>query len=152
MNNRILKLIIQHGNTKTMSDKKGALIIFVALVILMGIFALYMDVLSKGAEYEEIQKRETVRFLQIKLQRMEKELELLKTGGIGIQTNGKASFYDYDLKGYPGYSKYNLTAASRDIPRGSKARVCVSGGDCVEVRINDYGPEKCPAEYSNCYL
>lgn len=78
-----------------------------------------------------------------------------------IRTQGKASWYDYQLKGYPNYSKENYTAASRDYPRGTKLRVCrygtscyegfcVSGKwqfpdkqgnfkeKCVDVRVNDY--------------
>lgn len=78
-----------------------------------------------------------------------------------VITQGKASWYDYQLKGYPNYSKENYTAASRDYPRGTKLRVCrygtscyegfcVSGKwqfpdkqgnfkeKCVDVRVNDY--------------
>lgn len=59
-------------------------------------------------------------------------------------TVGIASWYDYDLKGYPDYSKSNLTAASRDFPRGTRLKVCRIGSNaCVVVRVNDYGPEHC---------
>lgn len=54
---------------------------------------------------------------------------------------GKASWYDYSLKGFPDYSKTNLTAASTYYPRGTKVEVC-SSDKCVIVRINDYGPAK----------
>lgn len=77
---------------------------------------------------------------------------------------GKASWYDYKLKGYPNYSKENYTAASRDYPRGTELLVCrtdkkadetdksknltidnepylfIYKGEylCVKVRVNDY--------------
>lgn len=59
-----------------------------------------------------------------------------------------ASWYDYDLEAKDQkcrdescYSKSNLTAASRDYPRGSKIEVCYQE-KCVIIRINDYGPEE----------
>jgi rare lipoprotein A (peptidoglycan hydrolase) len=56
-----------------------------------------------------------------------------------------ASWYDYDLKGYPDYSKTNATAASRDYPRGTFLLVCRAdtgyADDCITVRVNDYGPD-----------
>ena len=73
---------------------------------------------------------------------------------------GKASWYDYSLKSAPNYSKYNLTAASRDFKRGTKLEVCAkdpvlqmvngkivdtgmaSWDKCIVVRVNDYGPNK----------
>lgn len=61
---------------------------------------------------------------------------------------GKASYYDYDLKDAPEYSKTHLTAATRDWPRGTLLKVClvVPSGvwekPCVEVITNDYGPNK----------
>ncbi len=59
-----------------------------------------------------------------------------------------ASWYNYDLPNYPNYSKQNLTAASRDYPRGTKPIVCrvndsIFPPRCVVVRVNDYGPEHC---------
>lgn len=56
---------------------------------------------------------------------------------------GVASWYDYSLKGLPNYSKSNLTAASRDYPRGTHLEVCREDNPsvCVVVRVNDYGPQ-----------
>ena len=58
---------------------------------------------------------------------------------------GRASHYDYALPGHPDYSKVNMTAASRDFPRGAKVQVCLAielytEPPCVNVVINDYGP------------
>lgn len=70
------------------------------------------------------------------------------------QTTGKASWYDYSLKGYPNYSKDHYTAASRDYLKGTMLRVCrieinvteLESGSwqswpCVDVRVNDYVKE-----------
>ena len=52
-----------------------------------------------------------------------------------------ASWYDYKLKGIK-WSKNHRTAASRDLPRYSYARVTnLENGKSVEVFINDFGPE-----------
>jgi len=52
---------------------------------------------------------------------------------------GKASWYDYDLKEFPNYGATHLTAASRDLPRKSRARITnLANGKSVEVVINDY--------------
>lgn len=68
------------------------------------------------------------------------------------QTQGLASWYDYSLPNYPNYSKSHYTAASRDYPRGTMLRVCRIGITrtdyykpllCVDVRVNDFGPEHC---------
>lgn len=62
-------------------------------------------------------------------------------------TVGDASWYDYDLPDYPDYSKDHYTAAARFWPRGTKLKVCnfqVVPSDlhnCVQVRVNDYGPD-----------
>jgi hypothetical protein len=69
-----------------------------------------------------------------------------------VGDSGKASYYDYDLKDYPNYSKTHATAASRKYPRGSRLEVCrqipVPGkpdsflaSTCVIVKVNDYGPD-----------
>ena len=57
-----------------------------------------------------------------------------------------ASWYDYDLPGHKDYSKFNYTAASRDYPKGTKLIVCAKPIStelkCVQVRVNDYGPDE----------
>jgi hypothetical protein len=54
----------------------------------------------------------------------------------------KVSWYDYDLKGLPGYSKVNETAAARNYKRGEYVTVTnVANNKSVRVRINDYGPD-----------
>lgn len=54
----------------------------------------------------------------------------------------KASWYDYNLKGAPGYSKTHETAAARNFSRGEYVKVTnISNGKSVKVRINDYGPD-----------
>lgn len=55
-------------------------------------------------------------------------------------TTGIASWYDYDLDDYPGYSLTHNTAASRDLVRYSNYIVQYEG-KTVTVRINDYGPD-----------
>lgn len=61
---------------------------------------------------------------------------------------GKSSYYDYSLKDAPEYSKTHYTAATRDWPRGTILKVCrinppgVWDPPCVEVMVNDYGPNK----------
>lgn len=60
-----------------------------------------------------------------------------------------ASWYDYDLPGYKGYSRDHFTAASRDFKKGTRLFVCdhipkdfkVAHFGCVVVRVNDFGPE-----------
>lgn len=52
------------------------------------------------------------------------------------------SWYDYDLKGIPGYSKTHDTAAARNYGRGQYVTVTnVANNKSVRVRINDYGPD-----------
>ena len=55
-------------------------------------------------------------------------------------TSGVASWYDYNLDGYPGYSLAHDTAASRDLTRYSTTTVMYNDKSVV-VRINDYGPD-----------
>lgn len=55
--------------------------------------------------------------------------------------SGLASWYDYDLEGYPGYSKDHRTCASREYPRGTILRV-IYQDRFTTCRINDYGPEE----------
>lgn len=62
------------------------------------------------------------------------------------KNSGLASWYDYSLPDFPQYSKSHYTAASRDYPRGTILIVCVDyllaiELRCVQVRVNDYGPE-----------
>lgn len=55
--------------------------------------------------------------------------------------NGRASFYDYWYRGEP-VSKTSLVAASRTLPRGSRAIVTnQENGKQVIVKITDYGPD-----------
>ena len=50
-----------------------------------------------------------------------------------------ASWYDYDLVGYPDYSKYTSTCASRDYPRETILKVInLKNGKSVECRVNDW--------------
>ena len=64
--------------------------------------------------------------------------------------SGEASWYDYDLdrqdqkcRSNDCYSIFHATAASREIERGSYAKVTnLSNGKFIIVRINDYGPEE----------
>jgi len=50
-----------------------------------------------------------------------------------------ASWYDYDLEGYPNYSKYTSTCASRDYPRKTILKVTnLKNGKSVECRVNDW--------------
>ena len=50
-----------------------------------------------------------------------------------------ASWYDYDLVGYPNYSKYTSTCASRDYPRKTILKVTnLKNGKSVECRVNDW--------------
>ena len=54
-----------------------------------------------------------------------------------------SSWYDYDLVGYPDYSKYTSTCASRDYPKKTILKVInIKNGKSVECRVNDYGPEE----------
>jgi len=52
-------------------------------------------------------------------------------------TVGVASWYDYDLKDYPDYSKDHLTCASRDYPKGTMLEVTY-GDKSVVCRVNDW--------------
>ena len=73
---------------------------------------------------------------------------------------GEASYYDYDLrrddqecKSDDCYSMWNLTCASRDFSRGDILLVeRINGLASTTCRVNDYGPEECPAEKLDCYL
>ena len=55
--------------------------------------------------------------------------------------SGLASWYDYDLEGYPGYSKSHRTCASRDYPRGTTLQV-IYQDRFTTCQVNDYGPEE----------
>lgn len=69
-----------------------------------------------------------------------------------IDQKGIASYYDYSLPDDPNYSKTHATAASTKYKRGTKLQVCsqtkIAGESyslddkCVEVIINDHGPDK----------
>jgi len=51
----------------------------------------------------------------------------------------KASWYNYDLSGAPGYSTYTATCASRDYPRKTMLQVKnVQTTATVVCRVNDY--------------
>jgi rare lipoprotein A (peptidoglycan hydrolase) len=64
-------------------------------------------------------------------------------GEVPTETKMVASWYDYDLKGAPGYSKDHATAASRDFKRGTNLLVCRTDmtDACITVRVNDFGPD-----------
>ena len=50
-----------------------------------------------------------------------------------------SSWYDYDLVGYPDYSKYTSTCASRDYPKKTILKVInIKNGKSVECRVNDW--------------
>lgn len=51
-----------------------------------------------------------------------------------------ATWYDYSLSDAPEYSLTHATAASRTYPRETQLLVCTT--KCVQVRVNDYGPEE----------
>ncbi len=55
-----------------------------------------------------------------------------------------ASWYNYSLPGAPNYGAKNLTAASREYPRGTVLQVCREDIPmrCVNVRVNDFGPDE----------
>jgi len=55
--------------------------------------------------------------------------------------SGLASWYDYDLEGYPEYSKDHRTCASRDYPRGTILQV-IYQDKFTTCRVNDFGPEE----------
>ena len=52
---------------------------------------------------------------------------------------GIASWYDYNLENYPGYSKNQRTCASRDYSRGTILKVYYQDR-LTACRVNDYGP------------
>ena len=68
-----------------------------------------------------------------------------RSGGERVQT-GKASWYGSDFHGKPTasgtpYNMYDLTAAHRTLPLGTKAKVTnLDNGRDVKVTINDRGP------------
>ena len=50
-----------------------------------------------------------------------------------------SSWYDYSLSGYPYYSRYNSTCASRDYPKKTILKVTnLKNGKSVECRVNDW--------------
>lgn len=73
------------------------------------------------------------------------EQNLGKPSSESIQQSGShsglASWYDYDLEGYPRYSKDHRTCASRDFSRGSILRV-IYKDRFTTCRVNDFGPEE----------
>ena len=68
--------------------------------------------------------------------------ETVEVKSLTTWQGGTASWYDYDLKDNPGWSKNHRTAASRDYPRGTMLTVCTDPSEtkCVDVLVNDYGP------------
>lgn len=55
---------------------------------------------------------------------------------------GVASYYDYSLAGFQGYSLTHYTAASRYYKKGTLLAVCTeTDSQCVTVRVNDFGPD-----------
>lgn len=92
---------------------------------------------------------------EIKLDQRSNDTDPITQGNVDrgweVEYSGMASWYDYSLTGFPDYSKDNFTAASRDYKRGTKLKVCSmvgleefentgNLGKCVEVVVNDYGP------------
>jgi len=73
-------------------------------------------------------------------------LVLPACGGATSTLTGRASYYSDSLAGNPTasgepYDPRALTAASRDLPFGTRVRVTrVDTGATVEVRVNDRGP------------
>ncbi|MEZ4337620.1 MAG: septal ring lytic transglycosylase RlpA family protein [Sandaracinaceae bacterium] len=69
-----------------------------------------------------------------------------RSGEANAVMTGRASYYADSLAGRPTasgepYDPTRLTAASRDLPFGTRVRVTrVDTGATVEVRINDRGP------------
>lgn len=79
--------------------------------------------------------------LQQDVSSLKTELEELSQPENPNQQTTKASWYDYDLAGSIGYSRINATAASNVHPRGSILSVCNVEDKCIEIRVNDFGPD-----------
>lgn len=153
MLDRIQRLWEQAQMTKTFKISERAKILTIGGIIFIIVWGIlgFMSIANYRAYAEEDQQQANTKFLEARLRNVQKELDQYKIGGKGIQLKGKASFYDYNLKDSPSYSRFHATAASRDLPRGSKAKVCTID-KCIEIRINDFGPQKCPVNNPNCYL
>ena len=90
----------------------------------------------------------------------EKDETVIPIPTSGLEYVGEASYYDYDLRREDQkcrsddcYSMFNLTCASRDFSRGDILYVeRVDGLASTTCRVNDVGPEECPAEKPDCYL
>lgn len=55
-----------------------------------------------------------------------------------------ASYYNYDLPGYPDYGLTHATAAHRVYLRGTVLKVTsIDSGKSVIIKVNDFGPEPC---------
>ena len=79
----------------------------------------------------------------VSLEGESKAIEPINGSRVITATIQIASWYDYSLSGYPYYSRYNSTCASRDYPRETILKVTnLKNGKSVECRVNDYGPEE----------
>lgn len=126
-------------------NNKIILLILLALAAAIILYPLIAHAIERNREVEEV-KLETIEMLPeiatttppLEVKKIEK-----KEGSQSpVIPSSIASWYDYNLKDAPGYSKTNATAASRDYPRGSILLVTnVSTGATTTVRVNDYGPE-----------
>ena len=120
-------------------ERNAKLLLAVAIVIVIGLAVYGVVSLAKDIKKKPEVKPEMKADYQIA---SFKEPEAVEDKEI------LASWYDYDLESKDQkcrdescYSKFNLTAASRDYPRGSRVEVCYQG-KCIVVRINDFGPEE----------
>lgn len=111
----------------------------VAVLIMFGLalWGIFTEITVKveTSAYQTVIEKETENWYNVRIKRLEKRIEEMQKG----RQAGTASWYNYSLKGYPDYGKYNLTAASRKFPRGSILQVTnLENGKSVKVRVNDW--------------
>jgi len=77
------------------------------------------------------------------IREIEEKKETESSDGLQLTTDRGAfkiaSWYDYDLEGYPNYSKSHLTCASRDYEKGTILKITnPQNKKWIKCRVNDY--------------
>ena len=95
----------------------------------------YVDSIQSDSPIDDPATRED----SVSLEGESKAIEPINGSRVITATIQIASWYDYSLSGYPYYSRYNSTCASRDYPRETILKVInLKNGKSVECRVNDW--------------
>ena len=121
-------------------------VIFIGIVLIKisGWIAGIIEANKEIEIYQRQTEESILKLINIRLNRLEKMLKEKEkvTENRKETIKGTTSWYDYQLLSDSEYSKKHLTAAVRNFPRGTILAVCSLENNCIQVRVNDYGPQE----------